>query len=72
METGDANTTDDDSDPFKSEGLISCQIPVSDLKEFASSMSSQRLSHPVSIRDLPWCGTVAHTHTSHGGTCVYI
>ena len=67
METGDPNTTDDDSDPFKSEGLISCQIPVSDLKEFVSTMSSQRLSHPVSIRDLPWCVTEAHIHTF---TCV--
>lgn len=60
METGDPNTTDDDSDPFKSEGLISYQILVSDMKEFASSMSSQRLSPPVFIRDLPWCGAESH------------
>ena len=55
METGNVNATNNDSDPFKSEGLISYHM--SNMTEFASSMSSQRLSPAVSIRDLPWCVT---------------
>lgn len=69
METGDMNTTDDDSDPFKSEGLISYQMP--DMAEFAASMSSQRLSPTVSIRDLPWCVTGTPACTVHGCVLVY-